>query len=213
MKDQECDFDQTLIERRFSDFEDLHKRLKKECPNAVRNIKFPRKTILRLTLNESIERGRHLGKYLMFVAHQKNVLKSVAFQHFFFIPHLKEATKMLKCENYKKSYQEYLLAYQLQKKLNSDSQDIIPTMCGVVETSKNLRDFKSVDSFGTECLLLLNYDVSNPYLLPLLHSVIDARRRMHLDVDNLQLKLRECDKKESHDSEIETLRELAVKRY
>ncbi|XP_047135349.1 uncharacterized protein LOC105848502 isoform X1 [Hydra vulgaris] len=213
MKDTGFDADQIKIERSFSNFSDLHDRLKKECPYAVQSIDFPKKTMFRPTENEAVERSRYLKKYLTFVAHQGDVMKSNAFQHFFCIPHIKKATELLKCEEYSRSRTEYFLAFQLQKKLDANKEEIIPTICGAIETNKNLKDFKAVNDLGEECLSLLSDDNSNPYLLPLLYSVIDARKRLNLDTSQLQIKLRECDRKGKHDSEIETLRELLVRRY
>lgn len=213
MEVPKMDCDRAIIERRFSEFSKLHNGLKKECPKTVANVPFPSKKFFSRNFDDTLieERSRKLEKYLRYVYHQPGVPETKAFRKFFYRPHLKEATQRLKCEEYRNSYDQYRLALQLQKKLGSNQDEMVVSMCGVVETCRNLKNYEEAEEIGSECLELLQYDVQNPYLLPLMHAVIDARKRLFMNTDGIKRKLKECEKVTAFDLEsIKTLRELSV---
>ena len=62
---------------------------------------------------------------------------------------------------------------------------------------------------------MLDEDLSNPYLLPLIFSLKEARQHLSLDVQWLQQKYKECKELIGiHDHRsIKTLRELTSKRF
>ena len=216
MEMPKLDSDRAIIERRYSDFYAFHTALLKECPAVAKIVTFPKKKMLTSNFDNAVieERSRQFEKYLRYIFHQEGVSETNAFQNFFYKPHLVEATQLLKCEDYKNSYNEYRLALQLEKKLNASKTEMIATMCGIVETLKNMKKFEQAEEMGSECLELMQYDVSNAYLLPLIHAVLEARKRLFMNVDGIKEKLKYCEKKTTFDIEsVKTLRELAVKRY
>jgi len=216
METPNLDVDKTYITRRFNQFYELHKNLKTELPQLMSNIPFPKKKYFSMGINDSIieERSRKLEKYLQYIYHQEGVKHTKAFRKFFYEPHLILATSHLMCEDYVQSCQEYQLGYNLQKKLEDINQNVIPTLCGLIEVCRNLEEYKKVEELGTECLDLLQYDIENLYLLPLLQCVIDARKRLRLNCDWLKTKLKECKQNCRYEIEsIQTLRQLSVKRY
>ncbi|XP_066917231.1 sorting nexin-20-like [Clytia hemisphaerica] len=222
------DADKAIIERRYNEFNALHKGLRKEFPKVMKNVPhFPRKKFFGSSLLKNLveDRCRLFEKYLRYLYHQEGVAESKAFQKFFVKSHLKHATELLKCEQYEESCKQYQLAAHLQKKLGTGNmEDRIIALCGVVETCKNMSDYKLANIRGTECLEILKlssnptqYDVSNPFLLGLMTSVIDARKRENVDVQSwkgLDIDFRKCKEQSSngHD-QIESLRVLLVKKY
>lgn len=140
---------------------------------------------------------------------------TVAFKSFFYDRHLRSAFSFLSASVYEESCREFTLAYNLQKKLEDDVSEIIPTLCGLVEVYKNLKDYEKINYYGLECLRMLDEDLSNPYLLPLIFSLKEARQHLSLDVQWLQQKYEECKELIGiHDRRsIKTLRELASKRF
>lgn len=212
------DVDRAIIERRYNEFYTLQKGLRKECGDVMKQVPtFPRKRFFGRNFEKHHieDRCRLFEKYLRFLYHQQGVIRSKAFQRFFIKPHLEKATERLKCEQFEESLTQYQLAAHLQRKLGRvDRDDMIVALSGVVETCKNLKDYKRVVSAGTECMEHLDYDLSHPFLLALMQSVIDARKREMLPLDELKAKFRDCLDRSVYDqNSIKSLRELLVRRY
>ena len=211
------DRDKAIIERRFNDFEKLHTDLKAELPESIRNINFPKRRFFISNFSDKVieERVQRFQKYLNFIFHQDQVKDTVAFKSFFYNRHLHNASCLLNSWDYEASCKEFILAYNLQKKLEDDISEIIPTLCGLVEVYKNLKDYEKINYYGLECLRMLDEDLSNPYLLPLIFSLKEARQHLSLDVQWLQQKYKECKELIGiHDRRsIKTLRELTSKRF
>lgn len=210
------DSDQAVIERRYSEFYQLNQSLRKECPKVMKDVKFPQKKLFSKKFEgQTVEdRMRMFEKFLRYIYHQESVIETKAFQNFFYRPHLRQATQHLKCESYEESYEEYRLALELQKKLGSSKQNKITSMCGIVETSKKLKEYERAETVGEECLDLLTYDVSDAFLLGLLQSVIDAKKRLRKPTEEMKAMLKECSRKCGCDQDsIQTLRVLLVKKF
>ena len=217
MKMPGLDVDKAIIERRYNDFCNLQKGLRKECPLVMKNMPhFPRKKLFGGNFKKSLveDRCRLFEKYLRYIYHQEGVVRTKAFQRFFIKPHLKAATQALMCEQYQESFTQYQLAAHMQQKLGRvDREDMIYALSGVVETSKNLKNYKCVIQAGSECLKVLDFDVSHPFLLALMKSVLDGRKHEMLPDEKLKEHFRDCLERSAYDlTTIKTLRELLVLR-
>ena len=74
MEVPKLDTDQAIIERRFNDFNNLHKGIRKECPNAIKEAQFPKKELFGNYNSNLLEaRGRMFEKYLRYIFHQQGV--------------------------------------------------------------------------------------------------------------------------------------------
>jgi len=218
METPHLDSDKAIIERRYNEFHALHKHLRKECPQVMKRVPaFPKKKFFGNSFQtyHIEDRCRLFEKYLRYLYHQDEVIGTKAFKEFFIKPHLKQATGLLKCEQYNESCTQYQLALHLQKKLgHTDRDDMVTAMCGVIETCKNMKDYKRAMETGNACLEFLNYDLSSPFLLGLMQSVMDARKREMVPLDDLKVKFRECLRHSACDPDsIKTLRELLVRRF
>lgn len=211
------DRDRAIIERRFNDFEKLHTDLKAELPESIRNINFPKRRFFISNFSDKVieERAQRFQKYLNFIFHQDQVKDTVAFKSFFYNRHLHNASCLLNSWDYEASCKEFILAYNLQKKLEDDISEIIPTLCGLVEVHKNLQNYEKVDHYGLECLTMLDKNLSNPFLLPLIRLLKELRQNLRLDGESLQLKYRKYKELLGIDDNqpIQTLREVISKRF
>ena len=215
MEVPKLDTDQAIIERRYSDFHNLHKGLRKECPNALKDVAFPKKELFGNYDNTLLEtRGRKFEKYLRFVFHQQGVRQCQAFKDFFYVRHLKMGTECLRSEDYTECIEQFRLGMQLQRKLHDSEREIVATLCALVEVCKVQRKFVEAEQYATQALELLQYDIDNPYLLPLIKTTIDLRVKLKMDFSWLHNKLRTVEAKTAFDLDSPvTLRELAVKKF
>ena len=209
------DTDQAIIERRYSDFLNLHKRLKKECHAAIKSADFPKKELFGNYDNALLEaRSRKFEKYLCYIFHQQGICRAPSFKEFFYIPHLVRAAACLRSEDYDESYEQYLLGWQLQKKLQDTTNEIAITVCGLIEVLRMQKRLIDAEQYATQALDLFTFDLNNRYLLPLIRATIDLRNKLKIDYSWLQQKLRDCEARTPFDPDSPvTLRELAVKRF
>eukprot|EP00795_Rhopilema_esculentum_P001653 gene1653-16120_t len=215
MEVPKLDTDQAIIERRYSDFNNLHKGVRKECPNALKDVAFPKKELFGNYDNTLLEtRGRKFEKYLRYIFHQQGVRASNAFKEFFYLRHLKLGTAYLRSEDYPESFEEFKTGLHLQKKLQDAEIEIVATLCALTEICKRQHKFVEAEQYASQGLELLQYDINSIYLLPLMKIAIDLRIKLRMDLTGLREKLRNVESKTSFDFDSQiTLRELAVKRF
>jgi len=215
MEVPKLDTDQAIIERRYSDFHNLHRGLRKEIPAAIKNVPFPKKEFFGNYDNELLERrGRKFEKYLRYIFHQQGVRHCQAFKEFFYLHHLRAATECLRSEDYTESQEQFRIGLQLQKKLQDSSYEIASTLCALVEVCRAQQKFVDAEQYASQALEIVQYNVDNVYLLPLMKSTIDLRIKLKLDFAWLHDKLRQIESKTRFDVDSQvTLRELAVRKY
>ena len=208
----QIDTDKAIVERRYSDFYTLHRGLRRDCPAAIKGVSFPQKEWFGRGLDESVieSRKRQFEKYLTYVYHQPRVRNSQPFQEFFHLPHLRQATMSLRCENYGDSYRNYKLVMFLLKKLGVCKHELIHAMCCLIEVCSSIREFEEADALATTALDKLQYDPNQMCLLPLIRATLEIRKRLFLNSTWLKEKLIECENLNTGDPDL-TLREMAVK--
>ena len=215
MEVPKLDTDQAIIERRYSDFYTLHKGLRREIPAAIKDVPFPKKELFGNYDNELLEtRGRKFEKYLRYIFHQQGVRQCQAFKEFFYLYHLRIATECLRSEDYAESQEQFRVGLQLQKKLHDSSYEIAATTCSLVEVCRAQQKFVDAEQYASQALEIIQYDVDNIYLLPLMKVTIDLRVKLQIDFAWLHDKLRQIETRTRFDVDSQvTLRELAVKKY
>eukprot|EP00794_Sanderia_malayensis_P018588 gene18588-20454_t len=215
MEVPKLDIDQAIIERRYSDFLKLHQGIRKQCPNAIKEAQFPKKELFGNYDKTLLERrGRKFEKYLRYIFHQQGVRHCPAFKEFFYVRHLRNAAACLCSEDYPECLEQYRVGLQLQRKLHDSAGEITATLCGLVEVCRVQRLIVEGEKYATQALEILQYNVDNAYLLPLIKVTIDLRCKLKIDFNFLHSKLREVESRTRFDLDSPvTLRELAVKRY
>lgn len=207
------DTDRTILDRRYSDFRKLHKTLKTECPDIVRSVSFPKKEMFGKNFDGAVleDRSRQFEKYLSYVFHQEGASDTKAFREFFYVPHLRQATMSLRCDEYQDCYELYKTCLHLQRKLGDQESEILKTLCSLVEVCRSMRKYDEADRFAVEALDKLQYDVSASYLLPLIRVALEVRKKMMLNTSWLKMKLAECEALSSNSDIGVTLREIVVR--
>ena len=215
MEVPKLDRDQAIIERRYSDFHSLHQGIRKECPSGIKEAQFPKKELFGNYDNDLLEtRGRKFEKYLRYIFHQQGIRQCEAFRDFFYVRHLKNAAACLRSEDYPECNEQYRIGLQLQRKLQDSDKEVVATLCGLVEVCKVQRKVLDAEKYAAEALELLQYEIDNPYLLPLIKATIDLRCKLKMDFNWLHNKLRDVERRTGYDLDSPvSLRELAVKRY
>ena len=215
MEVPKLDTDQAIIERRYSDFLNLHKSIRKDIPAAVKDVPFPKRELFGNYDSELLEtRGRKFEKYLRYIFQQQGVRQCQAFKDFFYLRHLTLATACLRSEDYAESKEQFRIGLQLQKKLQDEEKEIAATLCSLVEVCRAQHNFLDAEQYATQALELMQYDIDNAYLLPLMKATIDLRLKLRMDFAWLHDKLRQVESRTRFDLDSQvTLRELAVKRY
>ena len=215
MEVPKLDTDQAIIERRYSDFLNLHKGIRKDVPTALKDIPFPKKELFGNYDKELLDqRGRKFEKYLRYIFQQQGVSQCKAFKEFFYLRHLKLGTACLRSEDYSESLEQFWIGLKLQKKLQDREKEIVATLSALVEVCKAQHKLVDAEKFASEALGLILYDTDNVYLLPLLKVSIDLRMKLKMDSALLHTELTQVEARTRFDLDSQvTLRELAVKKY
>ena len=215
MEVPKLDTDQAIIERRYSDFHNLHKALRKEIPAAVKDVPFPKKELFGNYDKDLLEtRGRKFEKYLRYIFHQQGVWQCQAFKEFFYLHHLRIGTECLRSEDYAEGQEQFRVGLQLQKKLQDSSYEIASTICALVEICRAQQKFLDAEQYASQALEIIQYDIDNIYLLPLMKVTIDLRVKLRIDFAWLHDKLRQIESRTGFDVDSQiTLRELTVKKH
>ncbi|XP_026508551.1 sorting nexin-20 [Terrapene carolina triunguis] len=208
------DGNKTVIERRYSDFEKLHKNLLKDFNEEIEDVTFPKKYLTGNFTEEMInERKLAFRDYLGFLYSMKCVRRSKKFIDFLIRPEMEEAYGCLRGGQYTKALEILVQVVALQEKLTKHSPVlIVPTLCAVVVCHKDLENPASAYEYGEKALLRLQMHGGHRYYVPLLETMITLAYELGKDFLSLQEKLEESKAKRDQ-IKMFTLKELAVREY
>ncbi|XP_053904646.1 sorting nexin-20 [Malaclemys terrapin pileata] len=208
------DGNKTVIERRYSDFEKLHKNLLKDFNEEIEDVTFPKKCLTGNFTEEMInERKLAFRDYLGFLYSMKCVRRSKKFIDFLIRPEMEEAYGCLRGGQYTKALEILVQVVALQEKLTKHSPVlIVPTLCAVVVCHKDLENPASAYEYGEKALLRLQMHGGHRYYVPLLETMITLAYELGKDFLSLQEKLEESKAKRDQ-IKVFTLKELAVREY
>uniref|UniRef100_A0A8C0H8G2 Sorting nexin 20 n=1 Tax=Chelonoidis abingdonii TaxID=106734 RepID=A0A8C0H8G2_CHEAB len=204
----------TVIERRYSDFEKLHKNLLKDFDEEMEDLTFPKKCLTGNFTEEMInERKLAFRDYLGFLYSIKCVQRSKKFIDFLIRPEMEEAYGCLRGGQYTKALEIFVQVIALQEKLTKHSPVlIVPTLCALVVCHKDLENLASAYEYGEKALLHLQMHGGHRYYVPLLETMITLAYELGKDFLSLQEKLEES-KAKRNQIKVFTLKELAVREY
>lgn len=203
-----------FIERRYSDFERLHRNLLKHFKDEMEDVVFPKK-ILMGNLTEEIIRKRMLAlrDYLGELYAIQCVRKSHQYVVFFIQSELEEGYSCIRGGQYKKATELLQHVLYLQEKLVEHCPIMmVPTLCALVVCHKDMDQLKNAHEIGLKALELLEKHPRHKYYNPLLDTLISLAYKLGKDFLSLREKLENGDKSRTgYDSEMITLKELVVK--
>ncbi|XP_019361240.1 PREDICTED: sorting nexin-20 [Gavialis gangeticus] len=208
------DVNKSVIERRYSDFEKLHKNLLEDFSEEMEDVTFPKKTLTGNFTEEIInERKLAFKDYLRIMYSMKYVQRSKKFIDFFVRPELEEGYGCLRGGQYAKALEILVQAIALQEKLTKHNPLlIVSTLCAIVVCHKDLENPRSAYEYGEKALLRLQLRTSHKYYTALLETMITLAYELGKDFVSLQKKLEEI-KAKRHQAKVFTLKELAVREY
>ncbi|KGL77414.1 Sorting nexin-20 [Tinamus guttatus] len=208
------DCNKSIIERRYSDFEKLHRKLLEDFSEEMEDVTFPRKTLTGNFTEEVInERKLAFKDYLRLLYSMKYIRRSKKFIDFLTRPELEEAYGCLRGGQYTKALEILLEVIGLQERLTRGNPvSVVPTLCAIVVCHKDLENPASAFEYGEKALLHLRVHTSHRYYIPLLETMITLAYELGKDFLALQKKLEER-KAKKDPVKIFTLKELAVREY
>ncbi|NXH21127.1 SNX20 protein, partial [Bucco capensis] len=208
------DSNKSIIERRYSDFEKLHRNLMEEFNEEMEEVTFPKKTLTGNFTEEVInERKLAFKDYLRLIYSIKYIRRSKKFIDFLTKPELQEAYGCLRGGQYTKALEILLEVVGLQERLTRGNPfSVVPTLCAIVVCQKDLENPASAFEYGEKALSRLHVHTSHKYYIPLLETMITLAYELGKDFLSLQEKLEEW-KAKKDPIRVFTLKELAVREY
>ena len=210
------DSDKAIIERRYSEFSKLYKELKKSFPEFMEKIEFPEKRMYG-NLKDSLirERSRLLQEFIQKIHENEDVRNSDIFKTFFYISSLQQGCKYICGGMFEQALNFLLNGLHLQQKLALDStNEVIATLCSIVECYTSLRSHDEVVKYSNAALELIGDDMSSVYLVPLLQTLKNAYVVLGENTADVESRLRDIVSINQIEIEhLPSLRELSVKRF
>ncbi|KAM5138472.1 sorting nexin-20 isoform 1-T2 [Mantella aurantiaca] len=205
-----------FIERRYSDFERLHRNLLKDFKDEMEDVVFPKKVLMG-NLNEDIIRMRMvaLRDYLGELYAIKCVRKSCQYVAFFVESELQEGYSCIRGGQYNRAIETLQQVLYLQEKLIEHCPILmVPTLCGLVVCHKDMDQLENAYDVGLKAVELLQKHPRHRYYNPLLDTLISLAYKLGKDFLSLREKLENGENRTSRNSfvgEMITLKELVVK--
>ncbi|XP_001371556.1 sorting nexin-20 [Monodelphis domestica] len=208
------DSNKAILERRYSDFEALHKNLLKNFSEEIEDIIFPKKYLTGNFTEEMIsERKLAFKEYLSLLYSIKCVRRSREFIDFLTRAELKEAYGCLRAGQYIKALDIFIQVVPLQEKLTRHCPTlVIPSLCAMLVCHRDLERPTEAFEVGEKALLHLQTRSSHRYYVPLLEAMIHLAYMLGKDFVSLQERLEESQLQKTPARGV-TLKELTVREY
>ena len=217
MKTPCVDTDKAVIQKRFSDFYKLYKDLRKDFPNLLSAAPpFPKKVIGPKNYDQEVlqSRSRAFEKILQYIYSFDEICENQVFKEFFYMPDLREASMYIRGGKFRDALNLLINALHLQQKLSDDIHEIIATLGSIVAADIAIDNTEEAEKYAVAAIELIEHEVGNSYLIPLINTAIELRWRLGKDKRVLEEKLKDVKVKSGVEMEnIQTLRQLACSRY
>ncbi|XP_038662622.1 sorting nexin-20 [Scyliorhinus canicula] len=209
------DGSQAYVERRYSDFEKLHKNILKDFKEEIEEITFPKKTMGRNFMQEKItERKLAFMDYLRQLHAIKDIRESDEFIEFFFLPEVQEGYNCLRSGQYVRALNCLLNVLSLQEKLCMRYYErLVLTLSAISVCSRDLGNIKDAYQFCEKGGLILHNHSCHKYLIPLLTFQITLGNELGKNMRDLQRKVTELEELHGYQSNLPSLKELVVQEY
>ncbi|XP_062857890.1 sorting nexin-20 [Trichomycterus rosablanca] len=191
IKSGSYDQQRVAIERRYSDFHNLHQQLLQDFCEELEDITLPKKRLRGNFSEENItERRVAFCDYLTQLYACRYIRRSPVFREFFTNPELKTAYDLLRGGRYSHALEILQNALVLQEKLcTHDSSLLVPTLCALLVCQRDLQDFSAAFQTGQKALpRVRRYNLSR-YRGPLLEAMVNLGYKLENPVAQLQEEL------------------------
>ncbi|KAM8945914.1 sorting nexin-20 [Pelodytes ibericus] len=210
------DENKVFIERRYSDFEMLHRSLLKDFKEEMEDVLFPKKILMGNLTEELIgKRKQALKDYLEELNAINCVRKSRKFIEFFTFQEIEEGYSCLRGGKYGRAMDIFQQIVCLQDKLSQHSGlATVPTLCALVVCHKDLDNLDKAYEVGMKALTILEKHPGHRYYTPLLDTLISLAYKMGKDFVTLQEKMEKGERRlRDLGQNLLTLKEVAVQEF
>lgn len=180
-----------VIERRYSDFQQLHVDLHQHFAQHMDQISFPKKRLFgNFTPKTIAKRSRAFEQYLTHLYSLDEIRFSQTFLEFFYLSDLKEAYNCMLDLEYEKAISCFQKVLLIQEKvLGYLNMMIGETLCALVACFQTVEDNAMALKYGRQALKCLAKYEESKYYLPLLQSFVHLCWKMGEDKEKLEKKL------------------------
>ncbi|CAN2389558.1 Sorting nexin 20 [Pristimantis euphronides] len=203
-----------FIERRYSNFEQLHRNLLKDFKEEMEDVVFPKKVLMGNLTEEMIsKRMIALRDYLEELYAIRCVRKSQKYIEFFIEPELEEGYSCIRGGQYSTAMGIFQQVIYLQEKLVEHCPTLlVPSLCALVICHKDMNQSEMAYDVGMKAIDLLEKHTAHRYYVPLLDTLVSLAYKIGKDYMSLRekIKLYEMKVRRSFDFEMLTLKELVV---
>ncbi|XP_043292399.1 sorting nexin-20 isoform X1 [Cervus canadensis] len=208
------DSNKAVLERRYSDFETLQKKLLKTFREEIEDVVFPKKHLIGNFTEEMIsERKLALKEYLSLLYAIRCVRRSREFIDFLTRPELKEAFGCLRAGQYTKALDILTRVVPLQEKLTAHCPALlVPALCAKLVCYRDLERPAEAFAVGERALQCLQAREGHRYYTPLLDAMARLAYLLGKDFVSLQRRLEESQLRKPALRGF-TLKELTVQEY
>ncbi|KAM4834000.1 sorting nexin-20 isoform 2-T3 [Thomomys bottae] len=208
------DSGRAVVERRYSDFERLHRSLRKAFAEEMEDVALPRKRLAGCLAAAAVgERARALREYLRQVHAIRAVRRSREFADFLTRPELCEAFGCLRAGRYARALELLGRALPLHEKLTAHwAPARVPALCALLLCHRDLGRPDDAFAAGERALRCLQARESHRYYRPLLDAMVHLAYALGKDFVSLQALLEESRLRRPADRSV-TLKELTVREY
>ncbi|NWU99355.1 SNX21 protein, partial [Upupa epops] len=170
----QCDKVPAAITRRYSDFEQLNRRLRCRFGCVMARVGFPRKRLRQNFTAETIaKRSRAFEQFLSHLHSIAEIRCSSEFLEFFFLRDLQAAQRLTCTGMYREALSTWANAYRLQHQLGAySSSHFLLTLAGLVVCYQELDELGKAHACCEQALQLLELQGSHPLLGPFLQAHI-----------------------------------------
>ncbi|XP_027750873.1 sorting nexin-21 [Empidonax traillii] len=181
------------IARRYSDFEQLNRRLRCRFGCDMAGVAFPRKRLRRNFTAETIaKRSRAFEQFLSHLHSIDEIRRSPEFLEFFFLPDLRAAQRLTCTGMYREALATWANAYRLQDRLGvCSSGRFLLTLAGLAVCHQELDQLSEAHGCCEQALQLLEAQGSHPLLGPFLQAHVHLAWKVGKDKRRSEARLQD----------------------
>lgn len=202
-----------IISRRYSDFEQLNRHLRRRFGSDMAGVSFPRKRLRRNFTAETIaKRSRAFEQFLSHLHSLPEIRQSAEFLEFFFLNDLRAAQRLTCSGMYCEALAAWSNAQRLQDKLGAcHSAHFLLTLAGLAVCHQELDQLAEAHACSTRALRLLEGQDSHPLLAPFLQAHVHLTWMLGQDKRQAEAWLQSLQDSRLVGPQPPTLKELLIK--
>ena len=203
------------MEKRYSDFEKLHGKLRKKFADLMEDLVFPGKLLIGNFTDETIaKRSRAFEQYLTHLFTIDAIRFSEDWKHFFCGDDLHEGFRALEAELYSDALRLFEKCLPIQEKLLCDQHpEVIHTLCALLICNHKTEQNSASLKFSESALKCMQDNYDDVLYLPVLQQCIYLHWLLGKDKGHLEAKLSEMSGKGYRTEAVVDLRAVVINQH